>query len=206
MASLTIARAYQHFFDTHPNRTLALTGGTLNALGDVIAQISQNIVTKEHERRPGWDAARTLRFFCFGFGLSPLLGRWNLFLERRFPLRVRRGQGKVSFGALSKRVAADQLLMAPLGLVFFVGSMGIMEGRNLRQIRQKYADIYAPALLANWRAWPLAQFVNFRYMPLPYRIPFQSACGAFWTLYLSLLNSTEDQKQDHEEALRRTIQ
>ena len=33
------------------------------------------------------------------------------------------------------------------------------------------------------------QLVNFRFMPLPYRVPFQSTCGVFWTLYLSLLNA-----------------
>jgi hypothetical protein len=44
MATLTIARAYQHAYHTYPNYTLAVTGGTLNALGDIVAQISQNIV------------------------------------------------------------------------------------------------------------------------------------------------------------------
>ena len=44
MTSVTIARTYQRFFYTHPNRTLALTGGVLNAVGDIVAQISQNVV------------------------------------------------------------------------------------------------------------------------------------------------------------------
>jgi protein Mpv17 len=44
MAALSIARAYQNSFQTHPNVTLALTGGTLNAFGDSVAQISQNLV------------------------------------------------------------------------------------------------------------------------------------------------------------------
>lgn len=44
MATLTITRTYQYLFHTHPNCTLALTGGILNALGDVIAQTSQNVV------------------------------------------------------------------------------------------------------------------------------------------------------------------
>ncbi|KIJ68730.1 hypothetical protein HYDPIDRAFT_37165 [Hydnomerulius pinastri MD-312] len=212
MASLTIARTYQRFFDTHPNYTLAVTGGTLNGLGDIVAQISQNALAEDHERRPGWDAARTLRFFCFGFGL-----------KRKFPLRRRRTQ-RISFKALSKRVAADQLVMAPIGvrsrdcvkvlifdciqhtqLVIFVGSMGIMEGRSTSQIREKYADMYSTALLANWRAWPLAQLINFRYMPLPYRIPFQSTCGVFWTLYLSILNAKEDERQDREAAMRQRL-
>lgn len=45
MASLTIARAYQHVFETRPNTTLALTGGGFNSLADIVAQASQNIVS-----------------------------------------------------------------------------------------------------------------------------------------------------------------
>jgi hypothetical protein len=45
MASFTLVRAYQQSFDTHPNTTLAITGGCFNALGDVVAQVSQNIVS-----------------------------------------------------------------------------------------------------------------------------------------------------------------
>ncbi|KAG6371658.1 hypothetical protein JVT61DRAFT_9372 [Boletus reticuloceps] len=199
--TVTLARTYQYFFYTHPNRTLALTCGTLNAFGDVVAQFTQNSLAQDHQHRPGWDPTRTLRFFCFGIGISPILGRWNLFLERKFPLR-RRCTHRVSFKALSKRVAADQLIMAPLGLAIFVGSIGIMEGRTKNQMRDKYADMYTTALLTNWKIWPLAQLVNFRFMPLPYRIPFQSACGVFWTLYLSILNAKEGEKQDREAAMR----
>jgi protein Mpv17 len=87
--------------------------------------------------------------------------------------------------------------------------MGVMEGRDIKHIRGRFEDIYRPALLANWKIWPAAQvsskpylphfqallkggsrqFINFRFMPLPYRVPFQQTCGVFWTLYLSLLNS-----------------
>lgn len=73
-------------------------------------------------------------------------------------------------------------------LAAFIGVMGTMEGRSPPQIRQKYADLYKPALITNWQVWPIAQLINFRFMPLPYRVPFQSACGVFWTLYLSLIN------------------
>ena len=88
--------------------------------------------------------------------------------------------------------------------------MGIMEGRDRRHIQEKFSDLYAPLIKANWQIWPLAQvstcplpvlpttaltnplltqLINFRFMPLPYRVPFQSTCGVFWTLYLSLANS-----------------
>ncbi|KAK7463833.1 hypothetical protein VKT23_007170 [Stygiomarasmius scandens] len=108
---LTVARAYQHSFEARPNATLAVTGGSLNALGDIVAQTYQIVSEpKAHESRPQFDVARTLRFFVYGFAISPFLGRWNAFLERRFPLRSA-SSGKVSVKALSKRVACDQLIM-----------------------------------------------------------------------------------------------
>lgn len=44
---------------------------------------------------------------------GPLIGRWNLFLEQRFPLRFLNGHktGSVSVKALTKRVASDQIIM-----------------------------------------------------------------------------------------------
>jgi hypothetical protein len=45
MAALSIARAYQHSFHTRPNVTLALTGGSLNAFADFVAQVAQNAVS-----------------------------------------------------------------------------------------------------------------------------------------------------------------
>ncbi|KAG2114130.1 hypothetical protein DEU56DRAFT_842051, partial [Suillus clintonianus] len=47
--------------------------------------------------------------------------------------------------------------------------------------------------------WTVAQMISFRYMPLPYRIPFQSACGVFWTLYLSIFNAKEDEREDERQ-------
>ncbi|TFK23106.1 hypothetical protein FA15DRAFT_670838 [Coprinopsis marcescibilis] len=243
MAAVTLARAYQHSFDTHPYITLAVAGGCLNALGDCVAQVSERTVARKDDEFKRYEFTRTLRFFCYGFVISPFLGRWNTFLESRFPLhklgfrrvqatspefsrnlrtlRTRRngsggwaeeaqllstpgnaGKQRVSWAALTKRVAADQLIMAPIGLVLFIGSMGMMEGRTPRQIKEKYRDMYHEALVANWKVWPLAQLINFRFMPLPYRVPFSQTCGVFWTLYLSMLNAREDDQQDMRTILR----
>jgi hypothetical protein len=35
--------------------------------------------------------------------------------------------------------------------------MGIMEGRDTGQIKEKFRDLYQPALLTNWKVWPVAQ-------------------------------------------------
>lgn len=204
---VVLARAYQQSFESHPYFTLAFTNATLNAIGDLVAQtvqISSVAPADLHQTR--YDVSRTFRFFCFGFGMGPLIGRWNSFLEHRFPLKKMNPTRttKVSLSSLTKRVSCDQLFMAPIGLAVFLGSMGLMEGHDQGHIYAKFSDIYQPALLTNWKVWPLAQFVNFRFMPLPYRVPFQSTCGVFWTLYLSLLNSNEEAKQDHTDLKHRT--
>jgi len=206
MSSIALAQVYRRSFESYPHVTLAVAGGALTALGDVVAQFSQ-IITSEDDHRRGfqYDVPRTVRFFCFGAGISPLIGRWNKYLELKFPLRSRRG-GASSFTQLSKRVLVDQVFMAPIGLSVFLSSMAVMEGRGLEHIRGRFKDIYQPVLLANWKVWPAAQFINFRFIPLPYRVPFQQTCGVFWTLYLSLLNSAESRKQDEEDTLRRAFE
>jgi len=215
MATATLARAYQAQFDAHPSVTLAATNGGLTALADIVAQTAQMIFTTPSSQQPRTpefdpprprrlDLERTARFAAFGIGMGPLIGRWNLVLEKNFPLRALAGSsssgqaaaGKVSGKALAKRVLADQAIMAPIGLSIFIGSMGLMEGRDIPGVKQKYADMYKPAIIANWEVWPVVQLVNFRFMPLAYRVPFQATCGVFWTLYLSLLNAREDIKQD----------
>lgn len=208
MSSIALARVYRRFFESYPHVTLAVAGGVLTGFGDVVAQLSQQILTSEEDGRTGefhYDIPRTLRFFCFGAGISPFIGRWNKYLEFKFPLRSRRDSGATSFTALSKRVVVDQVVMAPIALSTFISSMGVMEGRDMKHIRARFEDIYRPALLANWKIWPAAQFINFRFIPLPYRVPFQQTCGVFWTLYLSLLNSAESRKQDDEGTLKRTL-
>jgi len=92
-----------------------------------------------------------------------------------------------------------------IGLAFFLGSISMMEARSPRQIQAKFKDLYQTALISNWKVWPAAQFINFRYIPPAYRVPFSQTCGVFWTLYLSILNSGEDMKQDKENAARKTL-
>ena len=45
MSSLALARVYQQSFSSHPYGTLAVTNGCLNALGDIVAQAAQNVVS-----------------------------------------------------------------------------------------------------------------------------------------------------------------
>ncbi|KAK4046821.1 hypothetical protein OIV83_005817 [Microbotryomycetes sp. JL201] len=95
-------------------------------------------------------------------------------------------QGDVSVAALAKRVAADQLGMAPVGLFIFLFSMGTLEGLDGAQLKEKFRQNYFPILLVNWQVWPILQLINFRFVPLKFRVPFGSLLGILWTCFLSL--------------------
>ncbi|KAG8843306.1 hypothetical protein FRB96_004196 [Tulasnella sp. 330] len=185
-----LARIYQAQFERAPTRTLMIVNGSLNAIGDFSAQGIQSYVilplsfsryiigsktfsnfllddnqSSEEFQWQHYDPIRTLRFMAFGATLGPFLGRWNRFLEHTFPLRS--SGGTVSLLSLAKRVGVDQSVGAPLVLTYFITSMGFMEGKGARDVGMKYQEMFIPAMIANWKVWPAAQLINFRFMPLP---------------------------------------
>jgi protein Mpv17 len=44
MSSIALARVYRRSFESYPHVTLGVAGGALTALGDVVAQLSQQVV------------------------------------------------------------------------------------------------------------------------------------------------------------------
>jgi hypothetical protein len=121
-----------------------------------------------------------------------------------------RRENATSFVALSKRVAVDQIIMAPIGvgptptalssffsdvdricdpqLSVFLSSMAIMEGRDAKHIRARFEDIYSPALLANWKIWPAAQVRRQLYVSsISASIDRRRGCGA--TVYQFLVHA-----------------
>ncbi|GAB1726118.1 hypothetical protein KC332_g14684 [Hortaea werneckii] len=139
---------------------------------------------------PPFDFERMVRFMAYPFIMAPLQHRWFGFLNTRFPVGAGSGGGTMN---AFRRVAFDQLLFAPCGLAAFFAFMTIAEGGGHREVKKKFQDVYIPALKANFIVWPAVQLINFRLMPIQFQIPFVSTVGIFWTAYLSLTNSAEDE-------------
>lgn len=65
------------------------------------------------------------------------------------------------------RVAADQILFAPIQLTCFLSSMAIMEGSDPVE---KWHNAFEPAYKANLMVWPFVQGANFAFVPLELRV------------------------------------
>ncbi|MBM6385839.1 MAG: Mpv17/PMP22 family protein [Paenibacillus sp.] len=134
-----------------------------------------------------------------------------MFLDKFFPMPAVTGvvtkavQSQITRkanGMAIKRMLTDQLLFAPAGLVVFFTAMGLAEG-GWENVKEKFQDAYMPALIANYKVWPAVQFINFKFMPLQYRLPFVSSLGIVWNAYLSWLNNASKQEEQVLEMLEK---
>jgi len=136
---------------------------------------------------PPFDFERLTRFMAYGFAMAPLQFRWFKFLSSTFPITK-----TSAFVPAMKRVAFDQLIFAPFGLLCFFSVMTVAEGGGRRAVMNKLRDMYVPTLKANFIVWPAVQVINFRLMPVQFQLPFVSTVGIAWTAYLSLANASEE--------------
>ena len=135
---------------------------------------------------PPFDFERLTRFMSYGFIMAPLQHKWFGFLNSTFPFTKTSGTT-----AAMKRVAFDQLLFAPIGMLthrdspsivllqntntfaglgMFFTFMTVAEGGTRRDVMKKFRDVYVPALKANYLLWPAVQMLNFRVMPIQFQI------------------------------------
>ena len=91
---------------------------------------------------------------------GPVATKWFGILQRHVVL------GSVAT-TTAARVAADQIIFAPIQLTCFLSSMAIMEGSNPVE---KWKNAFGPAYKANLAVWPFVQGVNFTFVPLELRV------------------------------------
>jgi protein Mpv17 len=216
-------RFYSKSYEKAPFKTLCVTNGCLAVVSDVTAQTItyvnwkrsvENKATNLDERLPPrlqehedlkprpprmFDPYRTLRFALYNMAVAPIVGRWFMFLEARFPMpavaQATKSLIKPSDMVTLKRMVTDQALFAPMSLCLFFSVMGFVETKSVEGVKEKFRDAYSPALKANYQLWPLVQLVNFKFTPLPYRLPVVSTVGIAWNSYLSWLNNASKEEE-----------
>ncbi|KAI5849958.1 hypothetical protein BZA05DRAFT_374540 [Tricharina praecox] len=219
-----LLRRYDHAFNKRPVLTMMLTNLVLGGVADTTAQtvthvrqrllhtsrpltapqkLALNIDEKILEKLPhagseliptspastSFDFARLARFASWGFIVAPVQFKWLQFLHRSFPLSKAQG-----VRPLLKRVALDQLLFAPVGLLGFFTYVSFAEGGGMEALKKRLDNVYIPAMKANYLIWPAVQWVNFRFLPLKFQMPFAATVGVAWGVYLSLANSSSTVK------------
>ncbi|KAI8847370.1 hypothetical protein BC829DRAFT_375608 [Chytridium lagenaria] len=171
-------RSYDRILNRRPILTQALSTGALFVIGDIIAQ--QGVEKKGFEKH---DIVRTARLAAFGsFVAGPSVAMWYPFLQKSVTF-------KAPIAALTARVFLDQMLFAPTFIAIFFSFNGLMEGKNVDQVKDKLQKGYMAALYNNWKLWPAVQFANFALVPVLYRSLVVNTVATGWNTYLSVANA-----------------
>ncbi|KAG5719401.1 Protein SYM1 [Termitomyces sp. T112] len=178
-------RAYNTILIRRPLLASCGTAAILFGGGDVIAQQAIERKGKNH------DFARTARLTFYGGVIFSLcMTKWYQFLN------------SIKFASPTKaivaRVCLDQVVLTPVAVPFFFGSMSILEGKPHEAVERIQAN-YFPTLIRNWGVFLPTQIINFAIVPHHLRFVFVSVVSLFWNTYLSAVNARQDKLESSAE-------
>ncbi|KAL3282232.1 hypothetical protein HHI36_005426 [Cryptolaemus montrouzieri] len=177
---LKVFNLYNRFLQKFPMCMQCLQTGILVGTGDALCQ---SII--EDTSILDFNLRRASEFFSIGtFVIGPPKVLWLRSLATYI-----KGQNGIS--VVIKKVILDQLIFAPFGLILFLVSLGIVQGKHPTEIKQVLRDDYAEILIANYKVWPAIQLVNFYLIPLQHQVLFIQTIAIIWNTYLSWKTHSE---------------
>jgi protein Mpv17 len=124
--------------------------------------INLNIIefTKDGVEKKDYNFSRTKTFFIMGtFYVAPIL---HVSYSKILPALV----PEVSAVGAVKKLAIDQLIAAPLIILFFYPAINLVEGKPLSSAITDLKAKYVPTMITNYYIWPAANLVNFMFVPI----------------------------------------
>ncbi|CAN0391400.1 unnamed protein product, partial [Laminaria digitata] len=192
--------AYLRALDNRPLSTKVITSGVICGVGDIMAQ------ALAFKPAPGQvftmgafaKAVELQRFAIYGvigaLWIAPVVHYWFDLLES--VMKSPKGPPKTFAGKMGKAlkmVSLDQTIGAPVvnaGFMFlFTFATAVCTGTQGVQASRKSLDMVRGSiwstLLVCWKIWPVANLINFAFVPANLRVLFMNFVGLGWNIYLS---------------------
>ncbi|KAG2492727.1 hypothetical protein HYH03_008893 [Edaphochlamys debaryana] len=165
---------YTQELHRRPLKTKCITAACVAAFSDLVAQAITSGGLPKNWRR-------TLAVACFGFLYTgPSAHFWQTLMEWLFA-------GRKDFQSVLLKVFVDQMTYGPFCNILFMSfATLVLEGRPVAVLQQKIARDYPGVQLYGWRLWPLAALINYRFVPLQFRVLFINVVSFIWTTFLLL--------------------
>lgn len=159
------------------NRYLLLTNlgisVTLSGTGDMLVQ-HYDIITRKQDNL---DVIRTRNMSLSGLAVGAVCHYWYLWLDRRLPGRT--------LGIVCKKVIVDQLVLSPVIISLFFVTVGVLEGSKPKDIGLEIIHKGKQLYLAEWFIWPVAQVLNFAFLPTRFRVLYDNTISLGFDVYTS---------------------
>jgi len=188
--------SYQESLSAEPLKTKMITSCVISLIGEVVGgyikqrKYNTSIAANRNQRHvmlgnmpPIFDLKRLAMFGVYGFAITgPIFHWWYGFLEKT----VRSWQINSGNMSVLAKIAMDRLVFTPPFLLFTLAYMQFLQTFNIAKTSAAVKNIYAGAIYLNWKVWTVAQAVNFKYVPLEYRVLFGNLVALWWNVMLSL--------------------
>mmetsp|Transcript_22334 Transcript_22334/g.37364 ORF Transcript_22334/g.37364 Transcript_22334/m.37364 type:complete len:216 (+) Transcript_22334:109-756(+) len=186
--SLSSAGAALHaFYTSNPKVASACVGSLTFCLGDIIAQSLERDKRQSEFRL---DLKRSFQLGMLGVFINGVfMPHWYRALDKVL------GSSAENLVNLGLKVVADQLVFAPFAMISFFYVSALRSASTWEaafssfcaKIKEEGASTYA----ADWLLWPMANCVNFRYVPLIYRPSFTAGVQLIWQTFMSIVARRE---------------
>jgi hypothetical protein len=175
---------YENYLIKKPIITKCVTSFITFGLGDLICQKLEAFYSTQ-EKNIDW--RRSMKQATLGFIYTPVFHfQFTHLLPYLFPPTVKY--------SVIKCVVFDQTVNASLFTTCFFLYFESLSGKNLVQAFNDSKPKILPTLIDNWKVWPLAMAINFKYVPIQFRVLFTNFCGMIWLAYLSYVQNVKNKK------------
>lgn len=187
--------AIHNKFSKYPSATSALTGCVMFGSGEYI---TQRILHEENTEMGG--LGRVLELGCLGFIMNGFfLTQWYRLLDRVVGVSMKCNK------VVAIKVISDQFLFAPFCIMMFFGFTAAVQQNSWKEMKENFIHrmehSFWPTYFADCTVWPLANYINFKIVPGPYRPTWTAVVQFVWQIYMSYVSKEameEDEDGDEE--------
>lgn len=101
-----------------------------------------------------------------------------------------------------KKVLYDQVLFSPVCISVYFGTVAVLEGSGMDEFKEELKEKGGTVYIAEWIVWPLAQTFNFYYLPLKYRVAFDTVISFGFDVFTPYVKYKDQRQQSHWRAQR----
>ncbi|OEU15505.1 hypothetical protein FRACYDRAFT_269389 [Fragilariopsis cylindrus CCMP1102] len=173
-----------------PLVTKSLTSSGIMGISDVVCQKVVAKATPVDERPSKLDSTRVLHVAITGAIWSgPVTHYWYIILEKMYAVIAKAASIQDPVIALIVKLILDSTIFSSVTITGYFTLRSLLEGSGLAGAKEKLTTRFLTTLFGAWKFWPMANAVNFWFVPFQFRVLYMNILSLFWTGWLTYVNS-----------------
>lgn len=168
--TLSVKLAFSKKFLLYTNVFVSFSS---SAFGDFVVQQYEISGPKKEK----YNLVRTRNMSITGITSGILNHYWYIILEKVLPGRT--------ILRVAQKIIIDQFVYSPINILNMFIIIGILEKSCIQNVIKEVKEKSLKLYLAETVIWPPAQFINFYFVPLKYRLLFDNAISLGYDVYYS---------------------